>query len=89
MLRIARCVTYGRQISGTRWSVGCGGRVVERRAFGRRDRGSKPPPPFRSLDNFVHPTLPVSFGKDSKSRWFLLSGVCARGRKRSHTVTGK
>ena len=47
--------------------------MVERRAFGRRDRGSKPPPPFRSLGNFVHPTLPVSFGRESKSRWSLLS----------------
>ena len=58
-----------------------GGRVVERRAFGRGDRGSKPPPPFRNLGNFVHPTLPLSFGRDSKSRWSLLSGVYARGRK--------
>ena len=27
--------------------------------FSRRDRGSKPPLPFRSLGNFIHPTLPV------------------------------
>ena len=26
-------------------------------------------PPFRNLDNFVHLTLPVSFRKDTKSRW--------------------
>ena len=48
--------------------------MVELRAFGRGDRGSKPPPPFRSLGNFVHPTLPVSFGGESKSRSSLLSG---------------
>ena len=41
--------------------------------------------PFRSLGNFVQSTLPVSFGSDTKSRWSLLSGVCARGSKRSHT----
>ena len=43
--------------------------MVERRrlAFSRRVRGSKPPPLFRSLGNFVHPTLPVSFGRDSKA----------------------
>ena len=31
------------------------------------------------------PHLPVSFGRDTKSRWSLLSGVSARGSKRSHT----
>ncbi|KAI0211911.1 hypothetical protein LSAT2_003218 [Lamellibrachia satsuma] len=46
---------------------------------GREDGGSIPPPPFRSLDNFVHPTLSVSFGRDSKSRWSLLPDVYARG----------
>ena len=29
--------------------------------------------------NFIHLTLPVSFGRDTKSRWSLLSGVYARG----------
>ena len=47
--------------------MGRGGRVAEHRAFGRDDRASKPPPPFRSLGNFVHPTLPVSFGRDGKT----------------------
>ena len=42
-------------------------------------------PPFRNLGNFVHPTEPVSFGRDTKSRWSVLSGVYARGSKRSHT----
>ena len=64
---------------GVGWSCG-----IEHQVFDRRDRGSKPPPPFRSLANFVYPALPVSFGRDSKSRWSLLSGVYARGSKRSH-----
>ena len=42
-------------------------------------------PPFRNLDNFVHLTLPVSFKGQTKSRWSLLSGVCARRSKISHT----
>ena len=58
--------------------------MVERQAFGQRDQGLKPPPPFQSLGNFVHPTLPVSFRRDSKSCWSLLSGVYARRNKRSH-----
>ena len=38
------------------------------------------------LVNFLYPTLPlVSFGRDTKIRWSLLSGVYARGSKRSHT----
>ena len=45
-------------------------------------------PPFRNLGNFVHSHLPVSFGRDNKSRWCLLSGVYARGSKRSH-IGGK
>ena len=60
--------------------VGHGSRVVERRAFGQRE----PPLPFQSLGNFIYPTLPVSFGRDSKNCWSLLSGVYARGSKRSH-----
>ena len=42
-------------------------------------------PPFRNLGNFVHLTLPVSFGRDTKRRWSLLSGVYVRGSERSHT----
>ena len=41
-----------------------------------------------SLQNFgnsVYPTLPVSFGGDTKNRWSLLSGVYAKGSKISHT----
>ena len=39
---------------------------------------------LRNFGNSVYPTLPVSFGGDTKSRWFLLSGVYVRGSKRSH-----
>ena len=60
--------------------------------------GLIPPLPFRRLGNFVHPTLftplcsphfvhptlPVSFRRCTKSCWSLLSGVYARGSKRSH-----
>ena len=52
--------------------------------------------PLRPLGNFgnlLYPTLPVSFGRDTKSRRSLLSGVYARGSKRSHAggkcVTGR
>ena len=41
--------------------------------------------PFQNLGKFVHPTLLVSFGRDTKSRWSFLPGVYARGSKRSHT----
>ena len=38
------------------------------------------------LVSFLYPTLPVSFGRDTKSRWSqVLSGVYARGSKISHT----
>ena len=34
--------------------------------------------------NSVYPALPVSFGGDTKSHRSLLTGVYARGSKRSH-----
>ena len=37
--------------------------------------------PLRNFGNSVYPTLPVSFGGDTKSRRSLLSGVYARGSK--------
>ena len=40
--------------------------------------------PFGNFGNFLYPTLPVSFGRDTKSRWSFLYGVYARGSKRSH-----
>ena len=39
---------------------------------------------LRNFGNSVYPSLPVSFGWDTKSCWSLLSGVYARGSKRSH-----
>ena len=41
-------------------------------------------PRFGTLANSVYPALPVSFGGDTKSCRSLLSGVYARGSKRSH-----
>ena len=59
--------------------------VREMSEFNRGDGGSIPPAAVSKLANFVHLTLPVSFGRDTKSRWSLLYGVYARGCKRSHT----
>ena len=50
---------------------------------------SNPATATYSLRNFgtsVYPALPVCFGRDTKSRRALLSGVYATGSKRSHTV---
>ena len=41
-------------------------------------------PPPRGYADIPGESLPVSFGWDTKSRWSLLSGVYARGSKRSH-----
>ena len=38
-----------------------------------------------NFGNFLFPPLPASFGRDTKRRRSLLSGVYARGSKRSHT----
>ena len=49
--------------------------------------GFDPPggkPSLRNFGNSVYPTLPVSFGGDTKSHRSLLSGVYARGSERSH-----
>ena len=72
-------------ISNTPTRMGSGGRAVERRTVNRGDGGSIPPTAVSKLGNFFTPHLPVSFGRDTKSRWSLLSGVYARGSKRSHT----
>ena len=45
-------------------------------------------PTCRHFETFVHVTLPLSFGRNTKSRGSLLSGVYARGSKRSH-ISGK
>ena len=63
---------------GARWSCG------RASGFQSKGRGLKPPPPFRSFGNFVHPTLLVSFGRDSKSLMSFLACVYARGSKRSY-----
>ena len=39
---------------------------------------------LRNFGNSVYPALPVSFGGDTKSRRSFLSGIYARGSKRSH-----
>ena len=57
--------------------MGSGGHTVECRTVNRGDGGSIP-------ISFT-PHLPVSFRRDIKSQWSLLSGVYARGSKRSHT----
>ena len=68
------------------WSSG---RVVECRAVNQGDGGSIPPTAVSKLRQYnfflFTPHLPVSFRTDTKSRWSLLSGVYARGSKRSHT----
>ena len=67
---------------GGRWPSG-----LERWTGDRTVRGSNPTAENFSLRNFgnsVYPALPVSFGGDTKRRRSLLSGVYARGSKRSH-----
>ena len=49
--------------------------MEERRTVNRATVVQRHLPPFRNLGNFVHPHLPVSFGRDSKSRWSILSRV--------------
>ena len=61
-------------------SVGSGGHVVDRRTGSRGDSGSIPP-----IAVSFTPHLPVSFRRDTKSRWSLLSGVYARGSERSNS----
>ena len=60
---------------------------LERRTGDRVVLGSSPAggTSLRNFGNSVHPTLPVSFGGDTKSRRSLLSGVYARGSKISNT----
>ena len=67
------------------WSFGPSG--LERWTGDRTVQGSNPTAENFSLRNFgnsVYPALPVSFGGDTKSCRSLLSGVYARGSKRSH-----
>ena len=50
--------------------------MVQHQTFSWGDLVSKPP--FLNLGNLVYPTLPVSFGRDTKSCWSLLPVVYAR-----------
>ena len=65
-------------------TLGRGGRVVERRTVGRKDRDSKPPAAVSKPGQFRSPHFARVF-RYTKSHWSLLPGVCARGSKRSHT----
>ena len=61
--------------------VGSGGRAVERWTVNRGDGGSIPPTAVSKLAISFIPLLSVSFGRDTKHRWSLLPGVCARESK--------
>ena len=66
--------------------MGTSGHAVEDRTVNRGDGGSIPPTAVSKLRQFRSPPqLPLSFGRDTNSRWSFLSGVYARGSKRSHT----
>ena len=41
--------------------------------------------PHGNFGNFLYPTSPVSFGRNTKSRRSLISGGYARGSKSSHS----
>ena len=69
--------------------VGCVNQALDRwlgLATGRPRPGSNPAAAtsLRTFGNSVYLALPLSFGGDTKSRRSLLSGVYARGSKRSH-----
>ena len=59
--------------------------MVERRAVNRGDSGSIPPTTVSKQPISFTSHLPVSFGRDTKSRWSLLYGVYARGSNISYT----
>ena len=66
--------------AGARWLSGYSTRLII-----EWSRVRIPLRPLGNFGNFLYPTLPVSFGRDTKRRWSLLSGVYARGSKISHT----
>ena len=66
-------------VSEERWSRG---RAPDCQS---RDGGSIPPTAVSKLRQFRSPHICLSFGIDTKSRRSVLSGVYARGSKRSHT----
>ena len=59
---------------------------LERRTGDQVVLGSNPAggTSLRYFGNSVYPTLPVSFGEDTQTGWYLLSGVYARGSKIFH-----
>ena len=65
--------------------MGSGGRTVERRTVNRGDGGSIPPTAVSKLRQFCLPHICLCLSEETKSQWSLLSGVYARGSKRSHT----
>ena len=65
--------------------MGCGGCVVDHNNFVREDQGLNQPAAVSKLGQYFHPILPVTFRRDTKSCWFLLPGVYARGSIRSDT----
>ena len=65
--------------------MGSGDGAVERPTVNRGDGGSIPPTAVSKLRQCRSPHICLSFGRDTKSRWSLLSGVYARGSKTSHT----
>ena len=66
---------------GARWPSGLYRWTGDRVVLGSNPAAATP---FRNFGNSVYPALPVSFSGDTKSRRSLLSGVYARGSKRSH-----
>ena len=67
---------------GAWWASGLERRTGDRMALGSNPAGTTS---LRNFGNSVYSTLPMSFQGDTKSCWSLLSGVYARGSKRSHT----
>ena len=41
--------------------------------------------PIRNFSNFVNPTLPVSFGRNTKNRWSLDSSLSVTGKVKDPT----
>ena len=75
---------YRTKLQGARWPSGLERWLLQ--ATGLSWPGSNPTAENFASEhgNSVYPALPVSFGGDTKSRRSLLSGVYARGSKRSH-----
>ena len=68
------------------WDMGSGGCMVLCRTLNRRDGGSIPPTAFSKLRQFHSPHICLCLLEETlKIQWFHLSGVNARGSKRSHT----